>query len=123
MIDALDQCDKPEELLKVLRDVPHQSPGRLELLVSSQDYVQVEDKFPDVEEVYVNTSMPKDDMVTYITAEVKGREKDERLLKGQEEELEDELIQLLIEKAGNMYGSAPFSTLSGNLTKFQVPLG
>ncbi len=102
MIDALDQCDKPAELLKILRDASRKSPGQLELLVSSRGVVQVEKKLPDVVTVDINASVPVDDVVEYITTEVKRREMDERLLEGENEELEDELIRILCEKAGNM---------------------
>ena len=79
MIDALDQCDKPTELLKVLRDAATQYPDQIELLVTSQGYVQVEKKLSDIVIVDVNTSIPGDDMLTYVTTEVKGRE---RMMKG-----------------------------------------
>ena len=102
MIDALDQCDKPAELLKILRDISRGSPSGLELLVSSQGYVEVDKKLPQVVEIDVNASMPADDMSTYVTMQVKGREKDERLLEGEYEELEDQLIETLCDKSGNM---------------------
>ena len=123
MIDALDQCDKPIELLKVLRDASYESSGQLELFVSSRGHVQVEKKFTDVVLVDINTSVPMDDMEIYITTEVKRREQDERLLEGQNEELEDELISILSEKAGGMYVSTQFPSISLKLTWFQVPLG
>ena len=113
MIDALDQCDKPAELLKVLRDASNESPSQIELFLSSQSYVQVEKKLPDAVIVDINKSMPADDMVTYVTTEIKRREDDEKLLEGQEGELEDELVQILCEKAGKMYVSTHSSTIPG----------
>jgi hypothetical protein len=123
MIDALDQCDKPAEVLKALRDASQQSPGKLELLVSSRADVQVDKKLPDVVTVDINASMPVDDMVAYVTTEVKSREKDERLLKGEGEDLEDELIEVLCQKAGNMYAFTRSPAICTGLMCLQVPLG
>ena len=102
MIDALDQGDKPVELLKILRDASLGSPSGIELLVSSQAYVEVEKTLPRVLKIHVNTLMPMDDRSTYITTQVKGVEKDKRLLEGKHEELEDELVETLCDKSYNM---------------------
>ncbi len=123
LIDALDQCDYPAELLEILRDASRESPGQLELLVSSRDRVRVEEIIPDVSTVDINTSIPANDIVEYITTEVKRREKYKRLLKGRDEKLEDELIRILCGKAGCMYGSTSVSTISRKLIWLQVPLG
>jgi hypothetical protein len=45
MIDALDECGEPKELLKVLRDASSNMHSGLELLVSSRHEVDVYNKF------------------------------------------------------------------------------
>lgn len=104
MIDALDECDQPKELLKVLRDVSQDVPDRLELLVSSRYEVSVDDKFPNAIIVDLNESVPRGEMTTYIDTEVRDREGDERLLRGNHPDLEERLINILCRRAGGMYG-------------------
>jgi hypothetical protein len=103
MIDALDECDEPEELLKVLRDASRVIPGCLELLVSSRHNVRVNIKLPSAVIVDLGRSVPETDMVTYITTEVKGPEKEERILEGEYPNLEDRLVAILCGRAGGMY--------------------
>ncbi|KAI0864845.1 hypothetical protein F4860DRAFT_381533 [Xylaria cubensis] len=103
VIDALDECDEPKELLKVLRNLSQAAPGRLSLLVSSRNSVQVQEKFNGLLEVDLAKSMNKADMYTYVVTEIKEREKDERLLRGEYPDLEDKLIELLLRKANGMF--------------------
>jgi len=105
IIDALDECDEPKKLLKALRDAFQDAPGRLELLVSSRYEVHVDEVFTNPVKVDINTSMPETDMITYITTEIKEREKDERILQGKRLDLEDQLIKILCGRAGGMYES------------------
>lgn len=103
MIDALDECDEPKELLKALRDASRVMPGGLELLVSSRHEVHVIEKLSNAVIVDLGQSVSDTDMITYITTEVKDREKDERILKGKHPDLEDRLIEILCKRAGGMY--------------------
>jgi hypothetical protein len=103
MIDALDECDEPKELLKALRDASRVRPGGLELLVSSRYEVRVKKKFSNAVIVDLDQSLSDTDMITYITTEVKDREKDERILEGKHPDLEDRLIEILCKRAGGMY--------------------
>jgi hypothetical protein len=102
MIDALDECDEPKELLKALRDTSSDMQGGLELLVSSRHEVDVYNKFPNAVIVDLVRSVSNTDMITYITTEVKDREEDERILKGKHPGLENRLIKILDERAGGM---------------------
>ncbi|KIW94160.1 uncharacterized protein Z519_05476 [Cladophialophora bantiana CBS 173.52] len=103
MIDALDECDDPKELLKVLRNLAEIAPGRLELLVSSRHSIHVRERLDRVVEVDVQQLMPKAEMLTYIETEIKERKTDERLLKGKRPDLEDRLIVILNERANGMF--------------------
>lgn len=103
MIDALDECDDPKELLKALRDASRVIPGGLELLVSSRHEVHVDEKLPKAVIVDLGESVSEADMITYITTEVNDREKDERILKGKHPDLEDRLTEILCRRAGGMY--------------------
>jgi len=102
MIDALDECDHPQMLLGIFRDVSHAAPGKLELLVSSRPDVEVADKFSDCRKIELNTAVSESDMLTFITREVKEREESERLLKGKRPDLEERLISILRRRAGGM---------------------
>jgi hypothetical protein len=103
MIDALDECDEPKELLKALRGASRAMPGGLELLVSSRYEVHVDEKLSNAVIVDLGESVSETDMITYITTEVDDREKDERILKGKYPDLEGRLIEILCRRAGGMY--------------------
>ncbi|KAF8857268.1 ankyrin [Acephala macrosclerotiorum] len=103
MIDALDECDEPKELLKVLRDASRVMPGGLELLVSSRHEVRVDEKLSNAVIVDLGQSVSDSDMITYITTEVNDREEDERILKGKYPDLENRLIEILCRRAGGMF--------------------
>jgi hypothetical protein len=103
IIDALDQCDEPEELLQIIYEVSQENPGKLEIFLSGRYRVNVASQFPKRFGADINRSMPKDDMVKYITTEVKDRPISRRLLEGKHEELENELIEILCNRAGKMY--------------------
>jgi hypothetical protein len=103
MIDALDECDEPKELLKVLRDASRVMSGGLELLVSSRYEVRVDERLSNVVIVDLGKSVSETDMITYITTEVNDREEDERISKGKYPDLETRLIEILCGRAGGMY--------------------
>lgn len=106
IIDALDECDNPKALLKALRDASRDRPGGLELLMSSRYEVHVIEKFSNAVIVNLGQSVSNTDMITYITTEVKDREKDERILEGEHPDLEDRLIEILCKRAGGMYNKS-----------------
>lgn len=102
MIDALDECDDPRELLRILRRAYEVTPGGLELLVSSRYEVHVDDKFPGAATIDIRGDLSETDMDTYIITEVYDRDQDDRLLKGNHPDLEDRLIKILHNRAGGM---------------------
>jgi len=102
MIDALDECDEPKELLKALRGPSGAIPAGLELLVSSRYEVHVDEKFSNAIRIDLGKSLSETDMITYITTEVNDREEDERILKGKHPDLESRLIEILCRRAGGM---------------------
>lgn len=76
LIDALDECDDPRELLIDLRHAYEVIPGGLELLVSSRHEVHVDDKFPNAVTIDVRSDSSESDMDTYITTEIYNRDND-----------------------------------------------
>jgi hypothetical protein len=109
MIDALDECSDPYGLLEALRDAaatavrnsyPRQ--GRLELLVSSRQNIEVLKYMKNAVPIDINVAKDEYDMKVYIITEVRNRKEQERLLEGKYEDLENELIEVLHEKAGGM---------------------
>ncbi len=110
MIDALDECDKPKELLQALKDVSQDlsrdMPDALQLLVASRHEVNVKDKFSNAVIVDLSPSVSNTDMETYIKTEVSNRPDDQRLLKGKCPEIEKMLIDILCRRAGGMYNES-----------------
>ena len=79
--------------------------NRLELLVSSRHKVNVYNKFPNTIIINLRRSVSdtETDITIYITTEVKGREKDERILRGDYLYLEKRLITILNKRASGIY--------------------
>jgi len=102
LIDALDECDDPRELLIVLRHAYEVIPGGLELLVSSRHEVHVDDKFPNAVTIDVRSDSSESDMDTYITTEIYNRDNDDRILEGNYPDLEGKLVRILNNRAGGM---------------------
>ena len=103
MIDALDECDNPRELLNILQDVFEQTTGSLQVLVTSRTRVQVQDKFPHAGVIDLLRAETEADLHTYVTGEIKQRRNDDRLMKGKRPDLEDRLINTLEETANGMF--------------------
>ena len=101
MIDALDECDHPIDLMKSLRKVWENAPGELEILVTSRHEVPVNEEY--CQWIDLNTSDNNSDMKNFIKAEVRREDKSERLLEGEDENLEDRVIAVLNDKAGGLY--------------------
>ena len=102
LIDALDECDDPRELLIVLRHAYEVIPGGLELLVSSRHEVHVDDKFPNAVTIDVRSDSSESAMDTYITTEIYNRDNDDRILEGNYPDLEGKLVRILNNRAGGM---------------------
>jgi hypothetical protein len=94
---------RPKELLKALRDASKDNTGGLELLASGRHEVRVYKKLFNPVIINLSRSVPDTDMIKYIITEVKDGEKDERILKGEHNDLEDRHIEILYRRAGGMY--------------------
>lgn len=69
IIDALDKCPKPAELLSRLRDLSKSCP-KLNLFFSSQAVVSVEEYFPDIKTTTITASKNSDDIAAFVKGEV-----------------------------------------------------
>lgn len=103
VIDALDECDDPDRLLKALHNIIESAPGQCQLLVSGRPEVQVKRRFADITILDVQKYTTSIDMRSYITKEVKRPDKSERIFGGDREDLEDRLIDILNRKANGMW--------------------
>jgi len=103
MVDALDECDEPYNLMEALKEISDSAPGYLEVLVSSRHIIRVNDVFPDFLQVDVNASASKADMKEYIQVEVTEREKYRRLLGGNDPKTEQRLVDVLNKQSNGMY--------------------
>jgi len=105
MIDALDECDKPMDLLAALAEVYKQAPENLEILITSRHEVRVKEivEFTECQEFGLNTSLTNADMENFINLEVRRKNSYPRLLNGKYPELEERLINVLNRKANGMY--------------------
>ena len=105
MIDALDECDKPMDLLAALEEVYNNALGKLEILVTSRHEVDVMkiDAFNNCHQINLNTSITREDMKKFISLEVRGAKKHARLLGGKYPDLEERLVDVLNKKAVGMY--------------------
>lgn len=102
VVDALDECDEPDLLLRILQNIAHRAPSQCQLLVSSRPEVQVQRRFVEANIIDVQRHTTSVDMRDYITKEVKHPGGDERLFGGDHDDLEDRLIDVLSRKANGM---------------------
>ena len=100
MIDALDECEEYFSLLKDLRS--NISSHGLHVLISSRAEVDIHEWLPECPLIDVNERMPLEELETYATMEIKKPDKVLRILKGTREDLEDQLIEALLKRAGGM---------------------
>lgn len=102
IIDALDECDEPLKVLKMLKKASEVHGGKLRILVSSRHGVKVEhkDSFRGVTKQILVKDLTKNDMHNYIYKEIFERE--ERILDGRDPEREEKLCQALLEQANGM---------------------
>jgi hypothetical protein len=101
IIDALDECDDPEELLYQLKGILEQSGNNIRLMISSRMHVEVRETFPMIGTVTVSAEETKSDVTTYIRCEVQER-RTRRLLGGKHPELEKRLVEILNTRADGM---------------------
>ena len=104
VIDALDECEDPDELLLYLKKVEQGNPRKTRLFISSRMHVGV----PKIYESCISVSTPggnEADLGFYVWNEIKNR-KIRRLLDGKRPDLETRLVETLSRQAQGMYGSA-----------------
>ena len=99
-IDAVDECDDPGKLLNALEALSIK--GRVKFLLSGRPDVDITPYFEKTEELYLSSDLCESDMQTFIVQEIKDRKENERILRGRHPKLEDELISVLLDKAGGM---------------------
>ena len=100
VVDALDECEDPDELLLYLKEVEEGNPGKTRLFLSSRMHVGVSKIY----ESCLSVSTPggnKADLGFYVWNEVKNRKK-RRLLDGKRPDLETRLIETLSRQAQGM---------------------
>lgn len=105
LIDALNLCDNPDEVLTTIKNVSSKNPRNLQLLFSSTRIKYVRKVFdPIVIDTHTVRSKMEADMRTFIQRRVKDDSKIyKRLLEGSSPDLENELIRILNRRAGGMY--------------------
>ena len=100
VIDALDECEDPDELLLYLKEVEDGNPCRTRLFLSSRMHVGVSKIYENCISVSA-TGENEADLVFYIRNEVEHR-KTRRLLDGKRPDLEAWLIGTLTRQAHGM---------------------
>ena len=100
IVDALDECEKPYELLRALKRVGDSSTSQTKLFVSSRLNVNVASVMIFHRKIDIQSQSASKDMENFLHTEVKQR--DRRLLKGRYPELEDRLIKVLRDRAQGM---------------------
>ncbi|KAF2734142.1 hypothetical protein EJ04DRAFT_577066 [Polyplosphaeria fusca] len=104
LIDALNWCDEPKEVLKRIRDASEKFPVGIQLLVSSTHRVQVDEVLLAVlVDTYLSSVAIETDMKSFIFGEVQDREQHEKLLKGEYPDVENRLIEILCRRVGGMF--------------------
>lgn len=99
IIDALDECSDPLELLSNLNDIASSANSNTKFFFSSRMNVDIREEFPQCAKVEIN-SRSNQDIEIYVKTEVKTRKR--RLLHGKAPELEDRLIKILTHRAQGM---------------------
>ena len=100
VIDALDECEDPDELLLYLKEVEDDNPGKTRLFLSSRMHVGVSKIYESCLSVFAPGGNEAD-LGFYISNEVKNR-KIRRLLDGKRPDLETRLIETLSRQAQGM---------------------
>jgi hypothetical protein len=102
IIDALDECSNPKELLSRLHTIASKAPNKVKLCFSGREDVNVRDFFKGCTFVQINSGLTSSDVKFFVETEVKGRQGALRLLGGKYPKLEDQLVTVLCERAQGM---------------------
>jgi len=101
IIDALDECTAPSEVLDALQSVCTKSPSSVKVFLSSRMNVEIPFHFPDCERIQIDEGKNSGDIESYIQGEVWGQKR--RLLDARRPDLEERLIQILTTRAQGMF--------------------
>ena len=99
IVDALDECEEPEKLLKSLRTAT-ESCENVTFLFSSRPNVKVHTYLPTAVPIDIDAARSLEDMKYFVSNEIAHR--DEKLLSGAAPQLEEELSALICQKANGM---------------------
>ena len=100
ILDALDECEKPYELLRALKTIASSGTGQTKLFVSSRLNVNIASVLIARSKIDIQSQGTSKDMDIFLLTEVKNG--DRRLLKGNFPHLEDRLIEVLRDRAQGM---------------------
>lgn len=102
VVDAVDECEEPEELIKRLRQLNQESDGKLKILLSSRPEQKVAVSHTKDLGIEVAQEITMADIELYTTTEVNEAIEKGRLIFGSDE-LKHEVVNTLIKEANGMY--------------------
>lgn len=100
IIDALDECNEWQKLLKALQSAAASHTGDLKLFITSREDVDVQAYFPHSTKKMLIAELSSDDMEQFVSQEIFSRE--DRLLQGKYPNLEARLVKALLKQARGM---------------------
>ncbi len=101
IIDALDECTAPSEVLDALQDLCAKSTSSVKIFLSSRMNVEIPFHFPDCERIQIDEGRNSGDIESYVQGEVWGQKR--RLLDARRPDLEERLVQILTTRAQGMF--------------------
>ncbi|KAF2267556.1 hypothetical protein CC78DRAFT_456743 [Lojkania enalia] len=104
VIDALDECEDREELFQQLFNLPSSTQGNLRIFATSRNNPDIREGFNDVPHLAIEMreAVVQEDIRVFVRAEVADIIKRQKI-KIRNEELKDEIINALSEKADGMF--------------------
>ena len=103
LVDALDECKEPAELLANVEDLVSSRIASLHMLVTSRREKEIEDSMStlldDEHKLCIQSTLIKDDISAYVQGRIC---KDRKLKKWQKPEIQAEIEEVLVEKADGM---------------------
>ena len=106
VLDAFDECDKDRSpiLIKHLKEVISQSPGRAKVFVSTRSFPAIEKDLKADPSIGVTAARNKDDVREFIETTLDDRIKDKELLDGDvKPDLRDKIRDTITSRAQNMF--------------------
>ena len=103
LVDALDECKEPSELLENVENLVESNIASLHMLVTSRREKEIEDSMSTLldneHKICIQSTLVKDDIRAYIQGRMF---KDRKLKKWQKPDVKAEIEEVLVEKAGGM---------------------